>query len=332
MKREIVVSGIRATGRLHLGNYFGAMKNFVDLQNDYECYFFIADYHSLTTESDADSLKGYLLPIVKDYLAIGLDPNKCVLFAQSSVPEIAELALLLSMIQPQTTLDMPTWQAKKKEQEIKGKSASCGLYYYPILMAADILIQKAVLVPVGKDQIPHIDFTKDVARRFNNRYGQTFPIPNILEGKAIKVPGLDGTDKMGKSEGNTIDLIDKPEDVLRKLSVAVTDTARKRREDPGNPFICNIYSIHELVSEAQLVEYIKDSCKTAVIGCLECKKKLGNGINKLLAPFQEHRAKISDDYAHDVLREGGKKARTNACKTIDEVRDKMGLQLMKGGK
>lgn len=325
MTQEVVVSGIRATGKLHLGNYFGAMRNFVVLQEKYNCFFFIADYHSLTTESDADALRQHLLPIVKDYLAIGLDPQKCVLFAQSSVPEIVELALLISMVQPQTTLEMPTWEDKKKEQEAKGNSASCGLYYYPILMAADILIQKAVLVPVGKDQIPHIEFTHDVARRFNNRYGAIFPMPKVLEGKAIKVPGLDGTEKMGKSSGNTIDLVEEPEVVRKKLSVAVTDTARKRRQDPGNPFSCNIFAMHELVSAGKLVSEIKGACCSATIGCVECKKALSDGIIQLLAPFQQRRLSISDDYARDVLREGGKKARESARQTVAEVRDKMGL-------
>jgi tryptophanyl-tRNA synthetase len=333
MERQTVVSGIRATGKLHIGNYFGAMRNFVTLQEKFNCYFFIADYHSLTTEEDADALKVYLLPIVKDYLAVGLDPNKCTLFAQSSVPEIAELALLLSMVQPKSELEgLPTWKEKEASQNAGGKVVSSGLFFYPVLMAADILIQKANIVPVGKDQLPHLEFTRDVARRFNNRYGPTFPACDAFEGVAIKVPGLDGTEKMGKSEGNAIDLMETPESVIQKLSVAVTDTNRKRRQDTGNPYICNLFALHELISSPETVENILEGCKSASIGCLECKKMLGDNINKLLAPFQERYRAISDDYARQVLIDGGNRARITARQTVEEVREKMGLpSLMKGG-
>lgn len=325
-KKQTVVSGIRATGKLHLGNYLGAMRNFVVLQEQYDCYFFIADYHSLTTEDDAGNLKAHLVPIVIDYLAIGLDPEKCVLFAQSSVPEIAELTLLLSMVQPKADLEsLPTWREKKEDQEAKGKIATLGLFNYPMLMAADILIQKAALVPVGKDQLPHIYFARDVARRFNARYGETFPSPDILEGKAIRVPGLDGADKMGKSSGNTIDLIESAGDIRKKLAVAVTDTNRKRRQDIGNPFECNIFALHELISDPALVSQMQAGCQSAGIGCVDCKRALGNEIIKLLGPFQQRRAEIKPDYAEEVLREGGKRARESAQRTVREVREKMGL-------
>ena len=331
MEKQIVVSGIRATGELHIGNYFGAMRNFVTLQDEFKCYFFIADWHSLTTEEDAEALKVHILPIVKDYLAVGLDPQKCTLFAQSSVPEIAELALLLSMVQPKTELEgLPTWKEKEASQKEAGKIVSAGLFFYPVLMAADILIQKATIIPVGKDQLPHLEFTRDVARRFNNRYGFTFPACDALEGRAIKVPGLDGTEKMGKTEGNAIDLVETPEGVAQKLSVAVTDTNRKLRQDPGNPYICNIFALHELLSTPEMVEQIKTDCQTAAIGCVECKKMLGNNINKFLAPLQERRQAISDDYARQILSDGGKKARITARQTLNEVRDKMGLPDLKG--
>lgn len=331
MNKQIVVSGIRATGKLHIGNYFGAMRNFVTLQEEHDCFFFIADYHSLTTEEDAEALRTHLLPIVKDYLAVGLDPAKCTLFAQSSVPEIAELALLLSMVQSKTELEgLPTWKEKEKAQTDGGKLVSAGLFFYPVLMAADILIQRATIVPVGKDQLPHLEFTRDIARRFNNRYGQTFPICNALEGGAIKVPGLDGKEKMGKSDGNTIDLMEPAEAVFRKLSTAVTDTNRKRRQDPGDPYACNMFALHELISSPTTVEEIKAGCKTATIGCVDCKKMLGGNINKFLAPFQERYHAISDEHARQVLIDGGERARKTARQTVDEVRDKMGLPNLKG--
>jgi len=332
MSKQIVVSGIRATGELHIGNYFGAMRNFVELQDEFNCFFFIADYHSLTTEENAEALKTFLLPIVKNYLAVGLDPAKCTLFAQSSVPEVAELALLLSMVHPKNELEgLPTWKEKEISQATGGKIVSAGLFFYPILMAADILIQKATVVPVGKDQLPHLEFTRDIARRFNNRYGQTFPVCGAHGGIGIKVPGLNGTGKMGKSEGNTIDLVETPESVAKKLSVAVTDTNRKRRQDPGDPRACNIFALHELISPPTTVEEIRAGCQAATIGCVDCKRILGGNINKLLAPFQERYRQISDDLARQVLIDGGNRARKTARQTVDEVRDKMGLPSFKIG-
>jgi len=331
--KPIVVSGIRATGKLHLGNYLGAMRNFVLLQQDYECYFFIADWHSLTTEEDAGKVKDNLLPIVIDYLAAGLDPRMCAIFAQSSIPEIPELALLLSMVEPVSDLEvLPTYKEKMELQKKSGKTVTAGLFFYPILMAADILIQKATVVPVGKDQLPHIFCARDIAQRFNARFGITFPLPNALEGKAVRVPGLDGTNKMGKSQDNTIELVESEESITMKLATAVTDPARKRRNDPGNPFECNIFDLHELVSPPDAIEWAKQGCKSAGIGCLECKKKLSEAIVKLLAPFQERRAEIAakPGYAEEILHEGTKKARFNAKRVLEEVREKMGLKYFEG--
>lgn len=325
--KKIIVSGIRPTGKLHLGNYLGAMKIFAELQENYNCFFFAADYHSLTTETNPDNLRTSLPEIIADYLASGLDPEKCTIFAQSSVPEIPELALLLSMIQPAGELQrLPTFREKAEKQT---EGANAGLLLYPVLMAADILVQKAHLVPVGKDQLPHIYLTQDLAKRFNERFGLTFPMPEVYEGKPIKVPGLDGTEKMGKSEGNTINLTDKPETINQKIAVAVTDTARKRRTDPGNPFICNLFAIHELISLGKTVEEIKKGCQTAEIGCIECKKILSDGIIELLKPFQVKREEITakTGLVKEVLYEGGLKARKTAKKTLEEVRDKMGISL-----
>ena len=329
--KEIVVSGIRATGKLHLGNYLGAMRNFVGLQGQYDCFFFVADYHSLTTETNPGQLKTHLTEIVKDYLAIGLDPEKCTIFVQSSVPEVAELSLLLSMVEPAADLEMcPTYKEKKQAQ---AENVNSGLLFYPILMAADILIQRATLVPVGKDQLPHIQITRDIAERFNARYGEVFPIPQALESRPVRVPGLDGTEKMGKSSHNTIDLVDTPETISRKLAVAVTDTARKRRQDPGNPFKCNIFAIHELVSPEKTISEIKDQCRSAGIGCVECKRLLASKIIELLSPFQEKRKEIEakPDFVREVLCEGAACARETARQTVEEAREKMGLRHFQGG-
>lgn len=326
MKKEIVVSGIRATGKLHLGNFLGAMRNFTELQENYDCYFFVADYHSLTTETNPEKLRANLMEIVMDYLAIGLNPAKCTIFTQSSVLEIAELSLLLSMVQPAGDLErLPTYQEKKKSQE---KNINAGLLFYPVLMAADILIQKATLVPVGKDQLPHIRFTRELAKRFNRRYENTFPMPEALESKAVRVPGLDGTEKMGKTAGNTINLDDSPEQIERKIAVAVTDVARKKREDPGNPLICNLFAIHELISSSDTIECVRKKCPKAGIGCIECKKILSNGIIEILKPIQQRRLEIvsNPDHVIAVLHKGGIKARESAKKTVDEVREKMGLK------
>ncbi|MFH1713995.1 MAG: tryptophan--tRNA ligase [Candidatus Nealsonbacteria bacterium] len=329
--KERVVSGIRATGQLHLGNYLGAMRNFVDMQEKYECFFFIADYHTLTTAPNPETIRQNLPEIVLSYLAIGLDPEKCTIFAQSSVPEITELTLLLSMIQPVSELErLPTYKDKKKNQP---KNINLGLLSYPVLMAADIIIQKANLVPVGRDQLPHIELTQKITERFNRRYGDTFPVPKALIEKAITVPGLDGTGKMGKSEVNAIDLIDEPEVVYQKIKVAVTDTNRKRRSDSGNPFECNLYTIHEQLTSDPfhdpLVKSILEGCKTAAIGCVECKERLSARVVELLKPFQERRKELASklDYVQQVLHEGGLKARKTAQETVAEAREKMGLQL-----
>lgn len=328
MKKEIIVSGIRPTGKMHLGNYLGAMRVFAELQEKYECFFFAADFHSLTDRKDSKGIKEDLPEIIMDYLASGLDPEKCTIFAQSSVPEIPELALLLSMIQPiGKLLRLGTFKEKAEKIKKQGRSPNAGLLCYPVLMAADILIQKAGWIPVGKDQLPHIELARALARRFNNLYGKTFPMPQVFEKKPIKVPGLDGTEKMGKSEDNAILLTDSPDAIKQKIAIAVTDTDRKRRNDPGNPFVCNLFTMHELVSPKDVVEEVKTGCQAAKIGCLECKKMLSSKIIDLLKPFQEKRKEIAakPSLVKEVLHQGGLKARKTAKETVNEVREKMGL-------
>lgn len=325
--KQVVLSGIRATGKMHLGNYLGAMRNFVDLQNTegYQCFYFVADYHTLTTSPNPDELKSNLPGIVLDYLAAGIDPEESTVYAQSSVPELTELCLLIGMVMPIGELmRCPTFKEKAKKQP---DNVNHGLFTYPVLMAADILGPKADLVPVGEDQLPHIEITRFIAKRFNNLYGEVFKMPEALMEKAIRVPGLDGTDKMGKSEGNTIDLSDPTDAVWEKLRVAVTDEQRERRSDPGRSYLCNLYVLHEFVSSEELVKEIDEGCRSAEIGCIDCKKRLAKNITALLKPLQQKKIELAKnpDYIHQVLHDGGLRARAIIQKTVAEVREKMGL-------
>lgn len=322
---SVVVSGIRATGRLHLGNYIGAMLNFPPLQEDHQCFFFVADYHTLTTAPDPELLRSNLPEIVLDYLAAGLDPAKSIIFAQSSVPEITELATLLGMIATVGELQRcPTFKEKVAKSP---DNVNLGLFSYPVLMAADILIQKANIVPVGADQLPHIEMTRNIAARFNHQYGKVFPIPKALEERAIRVPGIDGSGKMGKSDNNTIDLRDTPDVITRKIKGAVTDITRLRRHDPGHPLECNLYALHEFVSPEDQVKQIRCDCESAGIGCVDCKKILAKSLIEYLGPFQARREVISaqQGYVQDMLHTGGLKARETAADTVEEVRQLMGL-------
>ncbi|MDO8260793.1 MAG: tryptophan--tRNA ligase, partial [Candidatus Magasanikbacteria bacterium] len=253
-EKDVVLSGIRATGKLHLGNYLGAMRYFVDLSRDpqKQCYFFIANLHTLTTKTDPESIKHDLLEITLDYLAAGINPETSIIFAQSSVPETCELSWLLNCITSISALTiLPHFKDKKDKMETLGQSINSGLLTYPVLMAADILGPKATLVPVGEDQYPHVELTRELARRFNFLYGKTFPEPQTLKGEDIRVPGLDGTGKMGKSDNNTIDLIDTQKIIKQKISQAVTDPARIKKTDPGTPEICNIFELHQLMSTGE---------------------------------------------------------------------------------
>ena len=328
--RKRVLSGMRPTGKLHLGNYVGALENWVRMQDEYECLFVIVDWHALTTDyADTSRLKENMLDVALDWLAAGLDPKKSVLFIQSHVPAHAELHLLLSMITPLGWLErVPTY--KEQRENIKDKDlGTYGFLGYPVLQAADILIYKADVVPVGEDQVAHVELTREIARRFNGFYEErkpVFPEPQSLLTPAAKLPGTDGR-KMSKSYGNTIMLTD-PEPVIRqKLKTMVTDPARVRRSDPGNPDLCPVGDLHKIFSDRGTIERVNVGCRSAGIGCIECKSWAADALVKLLVPMQDRRKKFEDNprLAWDILEEGSGRARAIAGKTMDEVREGMKL-------
>lgn len=330
-KGEIILSGIRATGRLHFGNFLGAVQNFVKFQQPGNvCLYFIADWHTLTTLQNPGELRGNLIEIVKDYIAAGLDPERSIIYAQSSVPEISELCLYLSMVQPLGDLErIPTFKDLVRKNP---DNVNLGLVTYPVLMAADILGPKATLVPVGEDQVPNIELARSLAGKFNNRFGETFVIPNMMQ-QMIRVPGLDGS-KMGKSEGDNAIDINSPISVIREryIKKGVTDVERKRASDIGDPYnrCQSVYPVHEMVTTNEIeTRTIANACSTAQIGCRECKHLLVDGIARILGPFQEARAELAekDVYIKEILHEGGKKARAMVHETTIVVREKMGVTI-----
>jgi len=328
--RRRVLSGMRSTGKLHLGNYVGALQNWVRMQDEYECFFCVADWHALTTDyADTSRVKENSLEVALDWLAAGLDPEKSVIFIQSHVPAHAELHLLLSMITPLGWLErVPTY--KEQRENIKDKDlGTYGFLGYPVLQAADILIYKADVVPVGEDQVAHVELTREIARRFNGFYGtakQVFPEPQSLLTPAAKLPGTDGR-KMSKSYGNAIMLTD-PEPVVRqKLKTMVTDPARVRRSDPGNPDVCPVGDLHKIFSDRATIEKVNAGCRSAGIGCIECKNWAADALVKLLVPMQQRRKKFEDNprLGWDILEAGTKRARKAAAETMDDVHQSMGM-------
>lgn len=331
--RMTVLSGIRATGKLHLGNYLGALIRFARMSVDpqYRCLFFVADMHTLTTLKEAEQIQEHLPNIVLDYLAAGVDPDRAAIYRQSDIPQVAELAWYLSCLTPYSELEgMPTFKDKSAKQP---EDVNAGLFSYPVLMAADILGPRANLVPVGKDQAPHLELTVRLARRFNRLYGEYFPIPNALTEEMVLIPGLSSMDetghfgKMGKSEGNTINLSDTPEETWEKIRVAPTDPQRKRRLDPGNPQHCAIFALHQQVSRPENIVWSQQGCITAAIGCLECKKVLSDNVNSLLEGFRERRRELVSrpDIVRDILSDGKRRAEVLFNETINVVRERMGL-------
>jgi len=352
--RKRVLSGMRPTGKLHLGNYVGALQNWVRMQDEYECFFEVADWHALTTDyADTSRVKENSLDVVLDWLAAGLDPKKSVIFIQSHVPAHAELHLLFSMVTPLGWLErVPTY--KEQRENIKDKDlGTYGFLGYPVLQAADILIYKADIVPVGEDQVAHVELTREVARRFNGFYGKSvvhpymqpgyppnqvpgtsmrigdiLPEPQSLLTPAAKLPGTDGR-KMSKSYGNTILLTDPEPLVRQKLKTMVTDPARVRRSDPGNPDLCPVGDLHKIFSSKETMAKVNTGCRSAGIGCIECKGWAADALVTLLNPMQEKRKKYEQNprLAWDILEEGSQRASAAAAATMNDVRAAMGMSL-----
>jgi len=319
---------MRPTGPLHLGNYMGALESWVRLQDAYTCFFAIVDWHSLTTDyADPASIRENILEVGCDWLAAGLDPARSTLFIQSQVKEHAELHLLLSMVTPVPWLErVPTY--KEQQQQLSEKDLSTyGFLGYPLLQTADIIIYKADAVPVGEDQAAHVELTREVVRRFNHLYGPVFPEPRTLHTEAKRIPGTDGR-KMSKSYGNAVYLKDDPETVRRKLRPMVTDPARKRRNDPGDPEVCPVFDLHRAFSPPPTREWAAAGCRSAGIGCLDCKGRLIDHLLEKLAAIHARRPEFAShpDTVWDVLLEGSKKARAVAQATMDEVRGAMKIR------
>jgi len=326
MSRKRVLSGMRPTGRLHLGHLFGALDNWKKLQEEYECFFFIADWHALTTDyADPSQIKTYTIEVVLDWLAAGLDPKKATFFVQSRLPEHAEMHLLFSMFTPLAWLErVPTY--KEQREQITDKDlGTYGFLGYPLLQAADILIYKAHYVPVGVDQVPHVELTREVARRFNFLYKPVLVEPEALLTEFAKIPGTDGR-KMSKSYDNAIFLSDSPEEITAKINPMITDPARKRRSDPGNPEVCSVYDLHKVFTPKEEREsYIVPGCTTAGIGCLDCKEVLLKHMLPVLAPISNRRAELARDPATvlDILEDGTGRAKKAASETLDEAKAAM---------
>ncbi|MBI5199388.1 MAG: tryptophan--tRNA ligase [Nitrospirae bacterium] len=320
-----VLSGMQPSGKLHLGNLFGALQNWVRLQEEYDCFYFIADWHALTSNyADVSEIRSNIRDILIDWLAAGLDPKKSTIFIQSRLPEHAELHLLLSMITPLPWLErVPTY--KEKQEEIKDRDlCTYGFLGYPVLQAADILIYRAGYVPVGVDQLPHLEITREIARRFNNFYGQIFPEPQALLTEYPKIIGIDGR-KMSKSYGNAIFLSDSPEEVERKMKIMITDPARARRTDPGNPDVCPLQSLHKVFGKKDDIERIDRDCRDASIGCTDHKNLLIKEALAILKPFSEKRKELEarPDQLDKVIASGIKKAKAVASETMAMVREAM---------
>lgn len=325
---DIVLSGIRSTGQLHLGNYFGALRNFVKMQHDARCFFFIADYHSLTTHPDPKSLHTNVKNALAEYLAVGLDPNIATLYVQSDVPQIAELSLLLSMHAYVGELER-TASFKEKIRK-HPDNVNAGLLCYPVLMASDILIHRATKVPVGKDQEQHLEMTRKFARRFNSIYGvEYFPesMPYNFGSDLVKIPGLDGTGKMGKSEGNGVFLADSDDVIRKKVMKAVTDSGPTEPNSPMSEVVTNLFTIMNVVSTPDTVEYFRDKYNSCEIRYGDLKKQIAEDIIKVVAPIRERIAEIkaNDKYLSEVVGDGGAKARVSAQQTINDVREIMGI-------
>ena len=320
--KKRILSGMRPTGPLHFGNLHGALLNWKAMQSEYDCFFFIADWHALTSEYEkTDAIRDYIREVMIDWLSVGLSPDQSTLFVQSDIKEHAELFLILSMITPVPWLERnPTY--KDQMVQLRNKDLSTfGFLGYPVLQAADIIMYKANGVPVGVDQVPHVEITREIARRFNYLYGEVFPEPEAILTQTPKILGYDRR-KMSKSYGNAIFLADPPQEIEAKVARMITDPQRKRRQDPGDPDVCNVFEFHKLYTDPETVSQINRDCRTAEIGCVECKKIMAQSLIQWLAPIHEQRRhyEAHPDLVSDIIATGGAKARKVAQQTMEEVR------------
>ncbi len=321
VKKGRVFSGARPTGRQHLGNYLGAIRNYVALQDEYDCVYCIVDLHALTTMDSTQELRANTYDMALDWLAAGIRPEEAIMFIQSHVPQVTELHLLLSMVTPLGKLtDLPTFKDKVRMQP---NNVNYGLVGYPVLMAADIVLYKSDLVPVGVDQAPHLEFTREAVRSFNYRYNTNVLIePQMKATETPKVIGIDGVQKMSKSLDNHIELAATPEETVKRVMSMVTDPQRQRRSDPGRPEVCNVFSFHKIFSSAEDVQMVDTECRRAGIGCVDCKRLMAKNLNAHLEPFRARRAEIGSrpQQVWDVLDDGASRARAIAEKTMEAVR------------
>ena len=325
MTKKRILSGMRPTGKLHIGHYVGALENWIKLQNEYDCFYLIADYHVLTTDLNTENIYENTIDMVIDWLACGIDPEKSPMFRQSAIKEHTELFLILSMLISKARLERnPT--LKEQVRDLNIENIIYGHLGYPVLQAADILLYKGDAVPVGEDQVPHVEITRELARKFNNQYGEVFPEPEPLLTTFARLPGLDGNAKMSKSLGNTILLSDEPEQVIQKLRKAVTDPQKLRKNDPGRPEICLVFTYHKRFNPAD-VSQIETDCRSGILGCVNCKLNCASKMNEFLAPIIDRRKYYENNTSRvkEILTEGEIRAKLIAMKTMNEVHLKMNL-------
>lgn len=323
-KEGRVFSGARPTGRQHLGNYLGAIRNYVALQDEYECVYSVVDLHALTTLEDTDRLRDWTSEMTLDWLAAGMRPEETIIFVQSHVPQVTELHTIFSMITPLGWLTrLPTFKEKVRQNP---DNVNYGLVGYPVLMAADIALYKADTVPVGVDQAPHLEFTREIVRRFNRIFGEVLVEPQAKHTEFTKVLGLDGKSKMSKTLDNHIEIASEPEQIWQRVRTMVTDPARRYRQDPGHPEVCNVFTLHGFFS-ANEVDQIEVDCRSAAIGCVDCKKLFAKNLSEYFAPFRERRARYAGDpdYVWDVLADGARRASAIADQVMGEVKAAVGL-------
>jgi len=323
--RERVFSGMQPSGEAHLGNYLGALRNWVTMQDQHECFFCIVDEHAITGDFDPKTLPRRVFDLAVSFLAVGLDPERSVIFVQSDVPEHTELTWLLNAVAPLGELERMT---QYKDKSARLESIPAGLLNYPILQTADILLYRASLVPVGEDQLQHLELAREIARRWNHRFGEYFPEPNPLTGKPVRILGLDGNAKMSKSMENTVGILAEPAEIRARIRTAVTDPQRVRRDDPGRPEVCNVYSLHGHFTDPSLLPDIAEQCRAGTRGCVDCKGILSESVAAHFAEARERAAELS---AHptrvvEILDAGAARARVVAQETMEVVRERMGMR------